>query len=76
MHVALPVFMVTEIYGAKPYCSQLINIRKKNMINHCTYVPVHEGNWKFIIVNFMLLVSFILLHLLYQPTNALNEVLE
>jgi len=44
MHVALPVFMVTEIYGAKPYCSQLINIRKKNMINHCTYVPVHEGN--------------------------------
>jgi hypothetical protein len=29
MHVALLVFMVTEIYGAKPYCSQLININKK-----------------------------------------------
>jgi len=29
MHVALTVFMVPEIYGAKPYCNQLININRK-----------------------------------------------
>jgi hypothetical protein len=43
MQVAPTVFMVPEIYGAKPYCNQLININKK-MTNHYTYVPVREGN--------------------------------
>jgi len=44
MHVAVLVFTVNEIYGAKRYCNQLINVNKKNMTNLHTYVPVHKGH--------------------------------
>ena len=46
MHVALTVFMVTEIYGAKPYCNQLININRKIWtitIIMCVYVRETEN---------------------------------